>query len=505
MKQRDDYFDTSHLHAELKRHTARSSAITLLAQSTKFVLRLTGMVILARLLTPDEFGVVAMVMAVIGLLQIFRDAGLATATVQRATITHEQVSTLFWANVGISTVLTVLAVTVAIPLAMFYTEPRVAMICMALSIGFVLSGLGVQHQALLRRQMQFKRLVTVDLISITLATLAAVVGALVGMGYWALVLMELVLALSYTVGCWLTCRWRPGRPRRGHDSHSMLKFGGYLTLTSILTTFGTEAGVMLLGWAWGPAVLGIFSRAHSLLKMPQRQLNGPIAAVALPVLSRAQDDAALYRRAFVHALEKIMLLITPLMVWMMMSAHAMVDLVLGEQWHAAAPVLFLLGFSFLLQPLFNAMGWLFVSQGRMRAMVTFHGIGTVLRISAVVLGLPWGAQGVAIAISVRAALEVPLVLWIGTRHGPVRTMDIVRAMAFPLVLGAVGGLMIQALRPELNLTSSAGECAVVGGIVFVYWLVALSVLPTGRRILGDVRRLLCTLLPTPVGTPVMAK
>jgi PST family polysaccharide transporter len=162
------HFKTDHLLTNLKRRTISSGAVTMSAQGLKFLLSLISTVILARLLTPRDFGLVAMVTTITGFLRVFKDAGLSIATVQREGITHAQVSNLFWVNIAVSTLSTLIVAAAAPIVARFYQNDRLISVTLLLSTTFLISGSTVQHQALLKRQMRFKALAAIEVGSMTI-------------------------------------------------------------------------------------------------------------------------------------------------------------------------------------------------------------------------------------------------------------------------------------------------------------------------------------------------
>ena len=209
---REDYdpLATGHLVADLKGRSLRGGAFTLFGQGAQFVIQTVSTVVLARLLTPSAFGLVAMVSAITGFLVIFQSLGLSTATIQKADISHDEVTALFWINIGVSFALAMVVVAIAPLLALFYHEPKLVGITMVTSLGFIFGGLGVQHQAILQRQMRFRALALINLASYAAGVAVAIVMALEGAGYWALVALPLVPNAATTAAWWVACRWRPG-------------------------------------------------------------------------------------------------------------------------------------------------------------------------------------------------------------------------------------------------------------------------------------------------------
>src|SRR5262249_18897970 len=187
-----DVLSTEHLHSDLKGRSVRGGFCTVSSQGGQFLIQSVSTVVLARLLTPVDFGIVAMVTAVTGLGQAFADFGLSEATIQRKEITHNQVSTLFWINVAIGLGLMLVTMGAAPVLAWFYREPRLKDITFLMSLTFLISSLRVQHDALLKRQMRFLSLAVRDVASWGVAVPVAIAMAWRGAGYWALAALPLM-------------------------------------------------------------------------------------------------------------------------------------------------------------------------------------------------------------------------------------------------------------------------------------------------------------------------
>src|SRR2546430_2440270 len=191
-----EHFRTDHLLRNLKSRTISSGAITMSAQGGKFILNLVSTIILARLLTPRDFGLVAMVTTITGFLRVFKDAGLSIATVQRERITHAQVSNLFWVNVAVSVLGSLIVAAAAPVIARFYHNPRLIGVTLILSTTFIISGSTVQHQALLKRQMRFKALALIEVGSMACGVFVGVVMAALGYGYWGFLCSSLSMGIT---------------------------------------------------------------------------------------------------------------------------------------------------------------------------------------------------------------------------------------------------------------------------------------------------------------------
>src|SRR5437870_11708725 len=222
------HFATDHLLTNLRQRTVFSGLVTAAAQGAQFFMNLGYIMVLARLLVPQEFGLVAMVTAVTGFLRIFQDAGLSTATVQRHDITHAQVSNLFWVNVAVGGVTTLLVAASAPVVAWFYREPRLVGITLVLSITFVLASSAVQHIALLNRQMRFRAIAVIDILSMLAGYLTGIGMALSECSYWALVGANVTQVGIKLVLTWSISRWRPRLPSRNTQTWHLFSFGAHI-------------------------------------------------------------------------------------------------------------------------------------------------------------------------------------------------------------------------------------------------------------------------------------
>jgi len=406
---------------DLGRRTVRGGAVTIGTQVLKFLVNTVGTIVLARLLTPEDYGLVGMVAVVTGFILLFKDLGLSAATVQKSEVSEAQISTLFWVNVALSVAVMLVTATIAPLVAWFYGQPRLLGITLGLSVGFLFGGLTVQHEALIRRQMRFSFLAAAEILSAVVALTGAIILAWNNAGYWALVGSQLIQGFLYATLIWLFCRWRPGRPVRYSGVRSMIAFGRNVTGFGILNYFARNLDNMLIGRFWGSQQLGLYARAYQLLLLPIDQINGPITAVAVPALSRLVNEPERYRGAYLRLLDKITMLTMPLMAFMIVTSDWIVALLLGPKWAGVGRIFSLLGISGLVQPICNTTGWLFISQDRTRHLFQWGVVGSTIIILSILAGLPWGARGVAACYSVTfVVLVTPLLFWFVGRQGPVR-------------------------------------------------------------------------------------
>jgi O-antigen/teichoic acid export membrane protein len=481
----DAFISTTHLQQDLRGRSVRGGAFTLAAQFSKLVLQIGSTVVLARLLIPEDFGLLGMVTILVNFAATFKDFGLSWATVQREEISHAQVSTLFWINVLVGVVLMLLVAASGPLLVWFYGEPRLLLITAALAPALLFAGLSVQHQALLRRQMRFRAIAMCEVGSILLGVTTAIVMAALGAGVWALVGLSLGTPLGLMVLLWSLCGWRPGLPVRGSGVRSLLKFGGNLAGANMLQFVGANMDYILIGRFCGAHALGLYNRAYRLLVLPIMQLNAPTAAVAVPALSRINSEAARYRRWYCMVVQKILLIMGPAAAVMIVCSDWIVALLLGPGWEQAGVLFRMLGFAAFLLPIWNSTGWLFVSQDRTGELFRWHMVDAGVKILSVVIGLYWGVAGVAVAVAARYYVEAPVLFWLVGRRGPVRTRDLYAALLLPCMVSGVCLLTLAALRQVPGIEHPIAGLLAAMACAMILTIAMLAAFPGGRSALRE--------------------
>jgi O-antigen/teichoic acid export membrane protein len=416
---------TDHLLGDLKGRTISGAFITTASQGTQFLLNLAFIMVLARLLTPKDFGLYAMVTTVTGFLWMFQDAGLSTATVQRQQITHAQVSNLYWVNIGVGGVTTLLVAALSPVVAWFFREPRLVGITLVLSGTFLFASSTVQYIALLNRQMRFGAIAIIYIVSLLAGYLTGVGMALLGYGYWALVGASVMQVALRLVLAWLFSGWRPKLPSRNTQTWHMLTFGANITAGSLIYSLARGADNLLIGRFFGAAAVGLYSRASILLIRPLEQFTIPINAVLVPALSRLQTEPDRYRRTFLRVYEAMALTSFLSTGLLLALARPLTLVVLGPKWEQAAPIFAGFSIAALCIPLAGASTWLFQTQGRGKDWLINSVLGSCITVGSFVAGLPFGPVGVAIAYSVAGLfIGVPILFYFAGRQGPVTTADL---------------------------------------------------------------------------------
>lgn len=479
---------------DLRGRAVRGGALSMGSQLVKLVVQIGTTAVLARLLSPSEFGLVAMVIPFVTFLQLLQDAGLASITVQRPDITSEQVGVLFWTNVAVAAVLTVLLMLMAPAIAAFYGDPRLTPIAIAFAALLVPAASSVQHRALLQRALNFRVLVAIDIGMQLAATAVSISMAWAGFGPWALVGHTAALTLAQIPLLWIVHPWRPGRPRGFAGARELIRSGSQIAGYNLLNFLARNVDNVLIGKVWGDAAVGLYGRAFNLMLTPIWQINAPLGAVALPMLSRLADQPARYRSAYRQVLEKLLLLTVPGIAVLVTASDAVVTVLFGRQWLEAAPILSALGVAALVQPVNFSTNWLFVSQGRSADLLRWGLVSAPVQIAGILIGLPWGPMGVAVGFAATNVLVLTPLLWWRVGSGHFSAGDLARTV-LPFAIGAaLTALALLLTRPLQAGLHPLLLLAAAGAVSYLIQLLVLLALPGHRRVVVDVLTLGLSLL-----------
>lgn len=481
------FFKTDHLHTDLKGRSVRSGAVTIAAQIAKFGLQTAGTLILARLLTPEDFGLIGMVAVILNFIELFKDLGLATATIQRPSINHVQVSTLFWINIALTGVITLLTAAIAPAIARFYGEPRLLPIMIALALAFLLGGLPVQHRALLKRQMRFGVLAVLEIAAMLSGTIAAVAAAHWGAGYWSLVIWRLAQAVTDALGAWIACGWRPGLPRRRSGVWSMIKFGSSITGFRTINYFSRNADNILIGRFQGAQALGVYSIAYRLLLMPIQQINAPVTNVALPTLSRLQETPQKFASYYYKALLLITTVSMPLICFLFSAADALVELLLGQQWLEAAPIFQLLAPAAFAGTINVSLGWAFISLGRVDKQLKQGIVASIVTVTGFAIGVQWGVMGVAAVYSITQPIVMLFSLIYCYQGTPLRLQTFLQWIRFPAVAAITAAVGVLAVNHFIALPIAISLRVLMDLVIYSALYIGIWTLtPSSRSVLREV-------------------
>jgi O-antigen/teichoic acid export membrane protein len=431
------YFEDHRESRDLGRLALRGGAVSVAMQYGNGVLQLVAAIVLARLLAPEDFGLVAIVTVLTSFAPLLIDFGLGDATTQRSKITRSQVSSLFWLSTGIGLAIAVLVAACSPLIAWIYREPRLEDIALCTAIMFVLFGVSNQHLALLRRTMQFTRIAKIQILSTLIGVAIAIAMAICGYGYWAIVLRPIVSSFCVATGAWLVCGWLPGFPVFDDEVKSMVRFGLHVVGFSVLYSVARVVDRILLGLFYRPDAVGYYQNAITLYDYSIFAVFSQLHTVGSAALSKLQSNPAALRQRYEAALSALAFFVMPTAAILSVTAQDLTVILLGEKWRAAGLLLSIIGLRGIFQVVEGSQGWLHLSIGRADRWRNWGVVSVVAHFLAVLGGLPFGATGVAVAIVITSLLiAVPSISYAGRPIG-IGAALVMRAVGQQLI-GAIG-------------------------------------------------------------------
>jgi O-antigen/teichoic acid export membrane protein len=408
----------------LRQAAVRSAGATIFGSGTSFVVQIGATMILARLLTPADFGIVTMVTTFSLLLCSFGLNGFTEAILQREEITDSLASNLFWANLCISVVFTFVFIAIGPLLARFYHDPLVARVATGMSLTILIGNSGWIHLALLSRAMQFRTVATINVVARFISVICTIVLAMLGWGYWALVVGQIAVSVSTLIGAWRMCRWVPRLPTRGHGTASALKFAVSVYSHYSFNYVTRNTDNLLVGWRFSAQALGFYKRAYDLFILPESQLIAPISAVMVTTLSRLNKDRDQYRRYFLSGISVLAFWGMGIGVDITLVGTDAIRFLMGPGWEEAGRIFSLFGPGIGVMLLYSTHGWIHLSSGRPDRWFRWGLVEFLCTISLFVMALHWGPAGVALAWTISYfVLLFPAFRYAGTPIGlPVRSV-----------------------------------------------------------------------------------
>jgi O-antigen/teichoic acid export membrane protein len=427
---------------------------------------------IARMLTPEEYGLAALALVFSSLVLVFSDLALGAALVQRKTLSAVDRDTAFWVTLTGGAVFTVLGVTFAEPLAALYGEPAAGPLLAVLSATFVIAALGAPHQSLMLRDMDFKRVEMLPMFGALVGGAGAVALAAGGAGAWAIIAQHVIATVITTALIWLRSPWRP---RFAFSFASLRDLGGfsiYMLGHRMLFYVQTNGDRFLIGRFLGTSALGIYAVAYNTMLVPASKIGGPLQRVFSPAFSRIQDEPERIAAMWARVTRLMAAVSVPALAGLVVVAPDFVPLVLGDQWAEAVTVIQILAWVGIVQALQALNSDILMARDRTRTIFRFSLLVTASHLAAFVVGLEWGVVGVAVAYAISTTLVEPIQTVLAARCLGVSPMVFVRSVG-PVFQAALG-MCAAVLALRAGLVDAGAEpvvrlalCIACGGVVYV--------------------------------------
>lgn len=458
------------------------------AQVVRQIIQIGGSITLARLLAPDDFGLIGMAMFFIGIGQMFSDFGIGSALIQNRTRTDdaEVLSTCFWLNMGVAAALAI-SITACSPLiAAFFGRADLAPIVTLLSLNLLLAGLTVVPQAILYRDLRFAELAYSQVGGSLVGLVSAGSMAVFGFGVWSLVIQPLAGNLATAAVLYGAVRWWPkfrySYPRIRHLVH----FSGNVLGSSLLSYAQRSADSLLIGRLLTAHAVGIYAQATQIMLLPLQQVSSVVVRVLFPALVQLQDDMPRFRRAYLKSINAIALITFPLMAGLFALAEEFVLVVLGSGWSEMIPLLKVLAWVGMMQSIATTSGTLYLGSGNARAMLRVSALVTPIIVGGITVGTYWGIEGVAIGYAIASFSTFFYSMTQAIGLVGLRWRDIAESTWRPLVCSVVmlaGVSVVHEMLVDWSLLPRFVLCIGAGAAVYL-----ISSLYVSRAILFELMR-----------------
>jgi O-antigen/teichoic acid export membrane protein len=486
----------------LRRRAVRGAGVTVLSQGVVFAIQLIATIVLARLLTPADFGVVTMVTTFSLLLVSFGLNGYTEAVIQREELTNALAGNLFWINAAVGLLMAAGFAAAGSLMASFYRDPRVTHVAIGISLTILIGSASVVHLALLKRALRFSQTSANDVISGIVSVAVMVMLASVGWGYWALVAGIVARSVSQSIGAWYLCPWIPGRPRRVDGTASVVRFALNVYGRFTVNYAARNMDNLLVGWRFGPSSLGFYKKAYDLFVLPANQLLSPVGEVALSTLSRLDRESAQYKRYFLNGLSILAFAGMGIGAALTLEGKDVIHLLLGPRWDESGRIFTYFGPGIGIMLLYNASGLIHLSSGKAHRWFRWVLVEFAVTGLSFLLGLRWGAEGVAAAWTASFWILTIPAFWYAGR--PIRfevapVITIISKYALASLLAAWASYV--ALGRITYLASASGtlgtiaRIAAVSSVFSALYLGSVILLHGGFEPLRQVIRLLPDIVP----------
>ena len=459
------------------------------------VLALVILILLARMLEPDDFGLIALASVYISFISIFVEQGFGDALVQYVDITSEHLDTAFWTSIFFSALLTLGTVVFADLIGALFREPQLSGIVQWLSLSFIFVALSSTQQAILRRELRFKELALRTMLAAAVGGFAGFGAAFAGYGVWSLVVQTLITSLTGTVVLWRVSDWRPGFRYSVAHFRALFEFGSNIIITNIANFFNRRLDDLLIGFTLGTTALGYYTIAYRLIQVLTQVFTAATTAVAFPAFSRMQHDAERLKRGFMQAISLTSLIAVPAFVGVSVLAPEIVLAVYGDQWRDSIPVMRVLPFIGIVHVILYFHSALLVARGKPNWRMGLALLHTVANVLFFAISVRWGIVAVASAYVLQGYLLFPVDLSVTQKVLPFSLRHYFGQLAVPVICSGLMAVVLITAKTQLSPAWTAQvsdlkmliQLALYGAGGALVYLAGVALLD--RKIFGQIRQL----------------
>ena len=458
----------------LKKSAIRGLKWSTSARIGKQILQFVTLIILARLLNPEDFGLMASAMVVIGLANVFRDLGISAALIQRQEVTDDLYSSVFWISVLLGIIFMALLIILAPIIANFFNVSTLIPMLKVLSLSFLFSGFSIVQQAMMEKTFKFKNIAIFELSSTFIGALTGISFALLNYGVWSLVFQNLIFSFTLSLLIWLNFSQKPRFYFSFIEIKSIAKFSGNLAGFNILNYFVRNADYILIQKFLGEQQLGYYTLAYRLMLYPLQNVSAVITRVMYPVLSKIQQDNDKFRNIYTKITNSIALLTFPLMLGLIAVSDNFVLVVFGIKWEPVTNLILILAPLGLIQSIYTPAGMIYQAKGRTDWWFRWGVVTGVLFITAFWIGLKWGVIGVAMAYLIVNLITFYPGLAIPFKLIELKVFDFIFSLNKNIIISLAMFVIVLCFKYVLNMYLGITESLIISVIIGIVAYIGLS-------------------------------
>jgi len=486
------WFDSEELHRNLRDKSIKGGISTTGSQAIRFGLSLVSTYILARILIPADFGLIGMVVAFTGFASIIQDMGLSMAVIQKERISHQQVTNLFWINVMICSALALIfGLLSPFIVAFYHNDHRLYPIIWSYAIGIAISGLSIQHSALMTRRMLFTTLAKCNIGATLLSVVCGVASALWGWGYWAIVILNISSIFFNTILLWIICDWRPSLPKRRQSITEFVHFGAAISGFNIVNYFSKNSDNIIIGKYVGPTAVGFYTKAYGLLMLPITHLKTPLTTVALPAMSKLQNDPIQYINYYKKYVFVVAFFSMPLIAILGIFAKEIIYVILGSQWLPSSAIFQVLAIASFIEPVSSSSGLVMVSSGKTKKYFLTGCVSSVLFIAGFFISAKWGVMGITASFAITTYILLLPTLIYSFRNTPIKLSMFFGEILLPMLHSFALVVVLLLTNRIFSLFVSSIPAAIFSSILGIsFYYFSWKIYPQGRNKFDNIKILL---------------
>ncbi len=363
----------------------------------KQILQIVSLMVFARLLSPDDFGMFAVLMIFVGFMDMFTDMGTSAALIHVEEPSDKLLSSVFYLNIFVGLLLCLVLIFLSSPISIFFENQKLEELLQIISISFIIASFGIVQKALFEKQLDFKRVTLIESFSVFVGIGAGIGSAIYGLGVYSLIVQTLLSSIVRVILMWFVSAWRPLVYFSLNEIKDIWGYTSNLFSFNLINYFARNADNFLIGKFLGSSALGAYSLAYRIMLYPLQNITRILIRILFPAFSKIKDDNEKFKKAYLRVIFFIALVSFPLMAGLIATSTIFVDVFLGDKWQDIALLIMILAPIGMIQSIVSTVGSIYMAKGNTKRLFQVGSVSTVVTVAFFIAGIPFGVEGVAMS------------------------------------------------------------------------------------------------------------